>query len=349
MLINSLKLYNYRNYSRKQIEFSPELNIIIGNNGVGKTNILESIVFVSNTKSFRTNNDQNLIKKGEEFSKIEIDSDQGLFKVVVNKKNKSLFLNNILIKKSSDYIGKINAVLFKPDDLDLFVQIPGERRKVLNMEINKVSNKYIKTLLQYEKLLKDKNRLLKEIEIDETLLNIIDESMVPLIRIILKEREEFFEIINKNISTIYNRISNEKNNISVIYKKCSEIENVDEEIRKTREKDYYYHYASFGPHHDDYYFLMDNQEVSTIASQGQKRMLLIAFKFSLIEYIKTRTNQVPIILLDDILSELDRNNKERLLNIIPEDVQIIITDTDINELNIKRKYKLIEIKEETYV
>ena len=349
MLINNLKLYNYRNYSRKSIEFSPDMNIIIGNNGVGKTNILESIIFVSNTKSFRTNNDQNLINKKEEYSKIEIDSDQGQFKVVINKKNKSLFLNNILIKKSSDYIGKINAILFKPDDLDLFVQMPSERRKVLNMEINKVSNKYIKTLLQYEKLLKDKNRLLKELEIDETLLNVIDESMVPLIRIIVKEREEFFEIINRNISQIYNRISNENKEIKVIYKKCSEIDDIEKEISKTREKDYYYHYATYGPHHDDYYFLMNDNEVSTIASQGQKRMLLIAFKFCLIEYIKAKTGKIPIILLDDILSELDRNNKERLLNIIPDNTQVIITDTYINDLNIKRNYKLIEIKEETYV
>ena len=349
MLINNLKLYNYRNYSRKNIDFSKEMNIIIGNNGVGKTNILESIIFVSNTKSFRTNNDQNLIKKGEEFSKIEIDSDSGLFKVVINRKNKSLFLNNILIKRSSDYIGKINAILFKPDDLDLFVQMPSERRKILNMEINKVSNKYIKTLLQYEKLLKDKNKLLKELEIDETLLNIINESMVPLIEIIVKEREEFFQIINKHISNIYNTISNEDKNISVIYKKCSEINEIKNEINKTRDKDYYYHYATYGPHHDDYYFMMDDQEVSTIASQGQKRMLLIAFKFCLVEYIKSKTGKIPIILLDDILSELDKNNKERLLNFIPKNTQIIITDTDINDLNIDRDYKLIEIKEETNV
>ena len=349
MLINNLKLYNYRNYSRKYIEFSPETNIIIGNNGVGKTNILESIIFVSNTKSFRTNNDQNLIKKGEEYSKIEIDADIGKFKVVINKKNKSLFLNDVLVKKSSDYIGKINAILFKPDDLELFVQMPSERRKVLNMEINKVSNKYIKTLLQYEKLLKDKNKLLKELEIDETLLDIIDESMIPLIEIIVKQREEFFEIINKNITRIYNEISNENKNISIIYKKCSEIDEIEKQIKRNREKDYYYHYATYGPHHDDYYFLMDGEQVSNVASQGQKRMLLIAFKFCLVEYIQNKTNQVPIILLDDILSELDKNNKERLLNFIPKDIQIIITDTDINDLKIDRNYKLIEIKEENYV
>lgn len=349
MLINSLKLYNYRNYSRKHIEFSSKLNIIIGKNGVGKTNILESIVFVSNTKSFRTNNDQNLIKNDQEYSKIEIETQDAQFKVVINKKNKSLFYNNVLIKKSSDFIGKLNAILFKPSDLELFMQAPSERRKVLNMEINKVSNKYIKTLLKYESLLKDKNKLLKEIEIDDTLLNLINDSMIPLIEIILKEREEFFELINKNISKIYNQIANDNKDINIKYKKCCEIEEIKKEIEKTKDKDLYYHYATFGPHHEDYYFMMNDQEVNNIASQGQKRMILIAFKFCLIEYIKFKTNKIPILLLDDILSELDKDNKERLLNIIPEDIQVIITDTDIDKLNINKEYKLIEIKEEENV
>ena len=349
MLINKIKLYNYRNYSRKQIEFSPRLNIIIGKNGVGKTNILESIVFVSNTKSFRTNNDQNLIKNDQEYSKIEIQSDEADFKVVINKKNKSLYYNNVLVKKASDFIGKLNAILFKPSDLELFMQAPSERRKVLNMEINKVSNKYIKTLLKYESLLKDKNKLLKEIEIDDTLLNLINEAMVPLIETILIEREEFFNLINQNISEIYNKISNENKIINIRYKKCCEIDEIKNEIEKTKEKDLYYHYATFGPHHDDYYFMMDNQEVNSIASQGQKRMVLIAFKFCLIEYIKQKTGKIPILLLDDILSELDKDNKERLLNLIPEDIQIIITDTDIERLNINKEYRLIEIKEEENV
>ncbi|MBR5755743.1 MAG: DNA replication/repair protein RecF [Erysipelotrichaceae bacterium] len=349
MLVKQLRLANYRNYSRKVLDFSPGLNIIIGDNGVGKTNILESIVFVSNTKSFRTGNDQNLIKDDEEFSRIDLLSDEGSFKVVINRKNKSLFYNDVLVKRASDYIGKLNAILFKPSDLELFMQSPSERRKVLDIEIDKISNRYIQALLKYESLLKDKNRLLKETEIDDTLFSVINESMVPPIKTIIEEREDFFEHINRNISSIYSRISDEDRKISVKYRKCCETENIEEELERTKEKDLYYHYAVFGPHHDDYSFMMDDTDVNAMASQGQKRMVLIAFKFSLIDYIKEKTGKVPILLLDDILSELDRDNKERLLNIIPKGIQTIITDTDIDRLDVREEYRLIEIKEEENV
>ncbi len=349
MLIKELKLYNYRNYARKKLTFDPELNIIIGPNGIGKTNILESIIVVSNTKSFRTNNDQNLIKKDSEFSKIELSSDTDRYKVVLGNKNKSLFINDVLIRKSSEFIGKLNAILFKPNDLEIFVQAPNERRKVLDIEISKVSKPYIEALLKYNYLLKDKNRLLKETEVDETLLEVIDEQMVPLIQTILEERERFFEKINQHLSSFYNRISSGDSEIRIIYKKCCETANIANKLQEAKEKDFYYHYSTFGPHHDDYYFLMDGRELNAIASQGQKRMTLIAFKFSLIEYIKEKIGKIPVVLLDDILSELDRENQERLIDIMPADAQVIITNTDIKDLNIDKRYKLIDLKEESYV
>ena len=346
MFVKQLRLYNYRNYSRKKIEFDPNLNIIIGNNGSGKTNILESIVVVSNTKSFRTNNDTDLIKKDCDFSRIDLDADSGKYKVVINKKNKSLYIDDKLINRTSQFIGKINAVLFKPSDLELFTQSPAERRRLLDVEISKVSNRYIQAILKYNSLLKDKNKLLKELEVDEVLFDIFNDSMVPLIRIIIDEREKFFEEINKHISTIYERISSEKKDIKIIYKKCAQINEVEEEIKKSKEKDFYYHYTTFGPHHDDYSFKMDGYDLNSVASQGQRRMVLIAFKFALVKYIQDTTGITPIVLLDDILSELDKYNQERLLNIIPEDTQVIISNTDINNLNIDKQYRIINLKEE---
>ncbi|MBQ6559892.1 MAG: DNA replication/repair protein RecF [Erysipelotrichaceae bacterium] len=349
MLIKELKLYNYRNYSRKNITFDPKLNIIIGPNGIGKTNILESIIVVSNTKSFRTNNDQNLIKKDSEFSKIELSSDTDRFKVVLGNKNRSLYINDVLIKKSSEFIGKLNAILFKPNDLELFVQAPNERRKVLDIEISKVSQSYIRSLLQYNYLLKEKNRLLKEPEVDEMLLETINEQMIPLIKTILEERDYFFEVISRHLSSLYNEISASESEIRIIYKKCCETADIANKLQEAKEKDFYYHYSTFGPHHDDYYFLMDGRELNAIASQGQKRMSLIAFKFALIKYIKDKINKIPIVLLDDILSELDRDNQERLIGIMSEDAQVIITNTDIKGLNINKRYKLIDLKEEAHV
>lgn len=349
MLIRNLKLNDYRNYSNCSINFDPNLNIIVGNNGIGKTNILESIIVVSNSKSFRTMNDTDLIQKGKEYLKIELESDENRYKVVINQKSKSLYIDDKLAKRTSDFIGKLNAILFKPSDLEIFTDAPSERRKILDLEIGKVNNRYLCALLQYNSLLKDKNRLLKELEIDETLLSVINESMVPQIRTIIEEREKFFEIINQYISEIYQKISGTDNKIQIKYKKCCETDNIPDYIKQATDKDYYYHYATFGPHKEDYSFYINEYELNTIASQGQKRMILIAFKFALIKYIENSANITPIILLDDIMSELDKENQERLVKIIPDNTQVIITNTDINNINIDKKYKLIELKEEQYV
>lgn len=349
MLIKDLKLKDYRNYTDYKVEFNPNLNIIVGKNGVGKTNILESIIVISNTKSFRTLNDKDLIKKEKDYLTIELNTLDNNYKIVINQNNKSLYLNNNLAKRTSDYIGKLNAILFKPSDLELFTDSPSERRKILDLEIGKVNNNYLKSLLQYNSLLKDKNKLLKELNIDETLLSVIEESMIPNIQILIKEREKFIEEINKNISDYYLKISGNNNLIKINYKKCCEVENIKQSLLSSKQKDYYYHYATFGPHHDDYFFTINDYDVNSIASQGQKRMVLIAFKFALIKYIEEKTQEKPILLLDDILSELDKENQERLLNTLPKGIQTIITNTSINNINIETDYKLIDIKEEENV
>ena len=349
MLVKKLQLNDYRNYSQYSVEFDPKLNIIIGKNGVGKTNILESIIVVSNIKSFRTLDDKDLIKKEKEYLRILLESDTNKFKVVISNQGRSLFIDNNSIKTSSNFIGKLNAILFKPSDLELFNQSPSERRRLLDVEIGKVSNIYLNELNKYKYLLADKNKLLKELEIDENLLSVINESMIKPIEIIITEREKFFEIINKYISDIYQNISNSKDVIQIVYKKCCDKENILENINKTKDKDKYYHYATFGPHHDDFEFKFNNIDINSIASQGQKRMAFIAFKFALIKYIESNINSTPIVLLDDILSELDQDNQERLLNQIPNNTQVIITNTDIKNLKINKEYKLIEIKEEKNV
>ena len=346
MPVKTIRLNDYRNYHRAFFEFDPQLNIIVGKNGTGKTNILESIIVISNTKSYRTNNDADLINKGCDFARLCLNTETDEYKIVINRKNKSLYINNFLVRKSSEFIGKVNAILFKPSDLELFTQSPSERRKLLDIEIAKVSNTYIRALLKYNSLLKDKNKVLKQLETDELLLNVINESMTPMIRTIITERERFFEEINSEISSYFNQISGKQMDISITYKKCCDIDDIAAKLESSKEKDDYYHYATFGPHHDDYAFYMNGYELNSIASQGQKRMVLIAFKFALMKYIEKMTGNTPIVLLDDILSELDKENQERLLDIIPENTQVIITNTDINNLNITKQYRLIELKEE---
>lgn len=345
MLVKDIHLTNYRNYTNASFNLEPTLNIIIGDNGIGKTNILESIVVVSNTKSFRTVKDQELIQKEKDYARIEINSDNNNYKVVVNQNGKSLFINNNSINKTSEFIGKLNAVLFKPSDLELFNTSPKERRRLLDVELGKISKIYLDSLFTYSKLLKDKNHLLKENKIDETYLNLLDEQMLPCMKIIIQEREKLFEKLNSIITSIYQKLSGTDTNIQIVYEKCSEIENLKNECEKSKEKDKLYHYATFGPHHDDYYFNFNGYELNSIASQGQKRMVFISLKLALISYIKEVIQENPIILLDDVLSELDIENRNRLLNILPSDAQIIITDTDLKGIQTNTNYKLIELKE----
>ncbi len=348
MLVSSLKLNNYRNYTNKYINFTPNLNIIIGKNGVGKTNILESLLYVSNTKSFKTLNDLDLIKKGEEYARIECNNNNK-YKVVISQSGKKLYFNDVLVKKTSEYIGKLNCVLFKPSDLNLFNDSPKSRRRLLDIEIGKTNKEYLNNLLEYNLLLKDKNKLLKEENIDLNYLSIIEDKMLNKMKIIIKAREDFFLIINKYLNDYYFKISNQNINLSVVYKKCSDIDDLKENLDKSHDKDKLYHYTSFGVHHEDYIFLTNNQRIEEVVSQGQMRMILISFKLALMEYIKEKINDVPILLLDDILSELDISNKERLLEIIPSDTQVIITGTDLKGMNIKKDFNLIEIKEDLNV
>lgn len=346
MLVNNLKLVNFRNYNNVSINFDPSLNIIVGKNGVGKTNILEAILVVSNTKSFRTPSDEDLIQKGKEYSKIELSSNNNVYKVVINENNKSLYINDNLIKRTSEFIGKVNAIIFKPRDLEIFNDSPKERRKLLDIEIGKTSPTYLSSILKYNYLLKDKNKLLKEQYVDDKLLEVINEQMVKEMQTIIQTRALFFGTINKYLNAYYNQISNTTNEIEIIYKKCSNIEDLEENMKRSIEKDKLYKYSTFGIHHDDYYFNYDNQEITRVASQGQMRMALIAFKLALIDYIRERINTTPIILLDDVLSELDNENKQRLLNILPSNAQVIITNTDINRIKISKEYKLIRLKGE---
>ena len=205
MPVKSIKLNNFRNYKAAEFNFDPNLNIIVGKNGIGKTNILESLIFTSNTKSFRTLDDQDLIKKGEEFARLICNTDDAEYRVVINKSGKKLYINNIPVKRASDFIGKLNCILFKPSDLDIFDHSPKERRRILDLEIGKVSRNYLDAVLKYNLLLKDKNKLLKEQNIDSTYLILLEEQMIPCIKVIINERTDFIDHINSHISDIYHR------------------------------------------------------------------------------------------------------------------------------------------------
>ena len=344
MLIQELRLNQFRNYTNKTFDFNRRLNIIVGNNGVGKTNILESLYFLSNTKSFRTSDDKKLIQQGNTYCAIEAVSEQGSIKAMINERGKTFYINNKIQKKTSDVIGKLHAIIFKPGDIELFSDSPKARRTEIDLELGKISRTYLQAIVNYNHYLKQKNNLLKEKEVDMNLLSVLNDSLIPVITTIIKEREDFIKNINNYISPIYKEMSGTNSEVKIFYEKCSDLDDVSINLELAKEKDMIMQHSTFGPHKDDYTFLIDGKKIGDFASQGQKRMIIISLKLAIAKYVKITTDNDALILLDDVLSELDKTRSEKLINMLPYN-QIIITTTHIDQLNIQKNYRLIELEE----
>lgn len=345
MIIKHLQLRNFRNYSFLDLVFDQRLNIIVGDNGAGKTNILESIILVSNTKSFRTRNDQELIKETTDFARIDLVSDDHRFRVVVNKEGKGLYIDNSNISRTSDFIGRLNAVLFEPSDLELFSDSPRYRRRLLDLEIGKVLPSYLRATLEFNRLLKERNNLLKQNKPDQILIRTLSERMSEPLLLIMQKRKGFIDHVNNQISSRYKLIADDEHTVYLDYQpSCAiDLKQIASMYQKSEDRDLLFTYTTKGAHKEDFNFYFDGHKISEHASQGQKRIVMIAFKLALVDYIYATTKYRPVLLLDDILSELDKSNRQRLLTAIPKDVQTFITTTDIDEINID-KYRLFKIK-----
>lgn len=349
MYVKELKLRNFRNYDSCLIKFQKNINIILGENAQGKTNILESLIFLSSTRSHRLQFDQQMIKDNKDCCNIDcvyFDEKDKKISAVIHQKGKTLLINQLPILRSSEFIGKLSVVLFSPSDMEVFDDTPKERRRLIDVEIGKVSPMYMVYLSKYIKLLKERNTLLKTNRIDDAYLEVLENQMIESQIGILKERKLFLDDINQIISSVYKKLSGQDVVIKCNYISCIEIKNDDEMkknlramIEKSKDKDIQYRMTTCGIHRDDVTFEIDNKKVETFASQGQKRMVILAFKISLLEYIKKTIGKSPILLLDDVLSELDYERRKNLLNIIPSNIQTIITTTDLvdclSELNIQ--------------
>jgi len=348
MEIKKLKLYNFRNYENLDLEFNKKNTIFIGNNAQGKTNILEAIYVLGLTKSYLNINEKNLIRFDEVYSKIHgtiIDNNiEKKLEILINEKGKKVKIDNLEVTKLSNYISKLNVIIFSPDNIRLLKESPSYRRKYLNIEISQLYSNYINNLNDFNKILKQRNEYLKVISntdnYDSDYLNILNEKYVELSVNIYLYRRKFVEKINDNLENIYFKITG-FNNLKLKYISCIEDFETKEEMKEkfynklksNTKKDMFYKMSLLGPHRDDFVLELSGRNILLYGSQGQTRCAVLALKFAEIPIFKSVLGVSPILLLDDIFSELDVNKKNLLIEFIPNDIQTIITTTDLNMID----------------
>ena len=354
MIVESLSLQNYRNYENLSLNFSDGTNIFYGNNAQGKTNILEAVYMSGTTKSHRTNKDLELIRFSEEESHIStmIKKNGISHKIDIhlkNNKSKGVAIDGIPIKKASELFGMTNFVFFSPEDLNIIKNGPAEKRRFIDIELCQLNKIYLSDLANYNKIVVQRNKLLKDLyfrgDFKDT-LDIWDMQLCEYGQKIIEMRESFIERLNEIIYGIHHSLSGGKENLKIVYLKNSEKENFMEQLKINRERDIKLKTTSVGPHRDDLGFFFDDMDVRKFGSQGQQRCAALSLKLSEIELVKSVTKDTPILLLDDVLSELDKNRQNYLLNHI-HDIQAMITCTGLDEFvncrfSIDKIFKVID-------
>jgi len=355
MKINKIILKNYRNYDNLEIDFNDNLNIIIGDNAQGKTNLLESIYVLAVTKSFLSITDKGLIKFDNKFSIIKgvLDSNNSKdnLEILFNDNGKVVRINNKEIKKLSDYISKMNVVIFSTDNIRMFKESPGTRRKYFNVQISQMNRKYLKLLNDYNVILRQRNEFLKIINLnkksDTDYLDILDNKYVDISLEIYNYRNEYVNSINNYLDDIFYSITDNKGlKLRYISNMDNDREVLLDKLRKNLNKEIMYKMTLIGPNRDDFCFYLDNKNLSLYGSQGQIRSAVLALKMSEVLLFTDKVGESPILLLDDMFSELDINKRNNILRHLINDVQTVITTTDIENISedIRKKANVYKIE-----
>jgi len=356
MKIKSLKLTNFRNWTDYKLDFS-DVTILIGKNGVGKTNIMEAVWFLSAGKSWRTSRDSEAICWEKDLAILE-----------AKAKNKKEYVINLAIQKNPtkthpqpkilkingtkkrliDLLGQMPAVLFSPESIAILDGAPSLRRRFLDIMLSQTNHKYALSLLEFNKILKERNKLLLHIKNrrskpDE--LDFWDTKLVDLSKKIIEARQSTIKFINQDLAKIYQNISGTKETLKLVYKESVEPEKFEELLVAVRDREIEQTSTLYGPHRDDFLILLDNRDITTFGSRGEYRSALLALKIGELEYLRSKIDEAPILLLDDIFSELDHDRRMHLAKIV-EGQQTIITTTDLDhiEKNLREKAKIVEIK-----
>ena len=334
MWIKNIKIQNFRNYEKQEINLNKNINIFYGENAQGKTNIIEAIFLGSMGKSFRAKKDSEMIRLGENQATIELEYEKsdrdGKIKINLNRQ-KSIYLNGIKIKKLSELLGNIHIVIFTPDDIDILKGGPQNRRKFLDIMISQLRPNYMHLLNLYLKTIEQRNNYLKQIKEenkDENLLEIWDEKLAEYSIQICKYRTEYIKKIKNKLEKIHGEITNGKEKLEIEYlTECKEKTEFLNLLKQRRKLDIIKGFTTKGVHRDDFVIYINKKELSTYGSQGQHRTAILSLKLSELNVIYDEIGEYPILLLDDFMSELDSNRRKSLLENIKE-TQVIITCTD---------------------
>ncbi len=353
MNLTSITLENYRNYEKLALTFSHKLNIFLGENAQGKTNLLESIYVLAMARSHRTANEKELIRWHEPYAKIkgEVSKKNGtqLLEMVISNKGKKTKLNDLEQSKLSHYIGAVNVILFSPEDLSLVKGAPQNRRKFLDMEIGQISPLYLHHLSSYQTVLKQRNHYLKKMPLkqkkDQTYLDILSEQLSEYGSHVLFHRLSFLRKLERWANEIHQRISYRKEILTISYKCSADIEqsaslekiqeSLLKSLKENEQRDLMRQTTSVGPHRDDLIFNVNDLNIQTYGSQGQQRTTALSIKLAEIELINEEIGEYPILLLDDVLSELDDERQVHLLEFIESKLQTFLTTTNIFHLKEK--------------
>lgn len=342
MFLKKIILSDFRNYDKLELNFNENVNLITGKNAQGKTNLLESIYVLSFAKSFRTNKESEMILFNKEFAKIKgfcSKGDEDLdVEILYNKSGKFIKINGKKITRNIELLNNVYIVIFSPEDLKIVKEEPDKRRKFIDRELSLIKPVYYSYLVKYKKILQHRNALLKENFIDKGLLEVMDYELVNYGTQIMLYRNIFIEKLNKISGNLHFNITNQKESLELYYEPNIQFSN-DLDIQKkiflqklieNREKDFKRRTSTSGPHKDDLKIIVNHIDVRHFGSQGQQRTAALSLKLAEIQLIKEETKENPILLLDDVLSELDQERQSFLINAL-RDVQLFITTTEMDE------------------
>lgn len=341
MIVQNLTLKNFRSYEYLSTSFDSKLNIIIGDNAEGKTNIVEAIHYLSLARSFRTAEDTNLIKQGNEFSTIEAEIIQGEIKKKINvtltKDGKKITVNKKPISKLSELNDVVNVIVFEPKDVQLFKDSPRLRRQYLDVNLSKKSVIYFENISKYEKVLKERNELLKQNNPNKDQLAIITNMLIESALPVIKYRIMYAREINGILSKIVKAIKGEEEVAQIIYSPFIPLDedyqtNAKNAYNKALESDLRKKATSIGPHREDFQMTLNGRDVSVIGSQGENRLLVLSLKLAPYFLIEDKDKR-PIVVLDDVMSELDKEHQNRLISFLSKFEQVFLTATKLSVNN----------------